>query len=308
MLEHTVKTWNIEVKILLIGGCGYIGSKLYEELINNSYDVDTVDIEWFGNYVNKNNQKILYSELRESTLRNYQIIILTAAYSSVAMCEINPLASVVSNVNNFIQLLDKISNGRKFIYMSSSSVYNGRFFASEETPINEATNYYDLTKFFADLWAKISDKEFYGLRLGTVNGFSPNLRSDIMINKMVLSAKDSGKIEVYNPYNARPILGINDLCRAIIAIIEGDDRRGIYNLSSFDDMIGNIAEDVAKILNIPIYDMGENKAYDFSIRTVKFQKTYDFIFNDTIESIVESLNGGLENGTIKNIQGRPISV
>ena len=41
-------------KILIIGGCGYIGSQLYQHL-QTIYDVDTVDLEWYDNYVNDKN-------------------------------------------------------------------------------------------------------------------------------------------------------------------------------------------------------------------------------------------------------------
>ena len=39
-------------KILIIGGCGYVGSELYNSM-KNSYEVDTVDLEWYGNHVNE---------------------------------------------------------------------------------------------------------------------------------------------------------------------------------------------------------------------------------------------------------------
>ena len=44
-------------RILIIGGCGYIGSQLFVYLKNKGYKVDTVDLEWYGNYVNPKNFK-----------------------------------------------------------------------------------------------------------------------------------------------------------------------------------------------------------------------------------------------------------
>ena len=48
--------------ILIIGGCGYIGSELYN-FLSTSYNVDTVDLEWYGNFINKNNILGDYSDL-----------------------------------------------------------------------------------------------------------------------------------------------------------------------------------------------------------------------------------------------------
>jgi len=37
------------MKILLTGGCGYIGSVLTEQLLQDGHEVLVVDTQWFGN-------------------------------------------------------------------------------------------------------------------------------------------------------------------------------------------------------------------------------------------------------------------
>ena len=61
-------------KILLIGGNGYIGSKLQEVL-----DVDVIDANWF----NDNDTGQDFSELTYRDYFDYDIIILLAGHSSV---------------------------------------------------------------------------------------------------------------------------------------------------------------------------------------------------------------------------------
>ena len=39
-----------------------------------------------------------------------------------------------------------------------------------------------------------TDVEYYGLRFGTVCGASPNLRSDVMLNAMVVDALTHGEV------------------------------------------------------------------------------------------------------------------
>ena len=41
------------MKILVAGGAGYIGSVLVPGLISRGYDVDVVDVLWFGNNLPK---------------------------------------------------------------------------------------------------------------------------------------------------------------------------------------------------------------------------------------------------------------
>lgn len=279
------------MKILIIGGCGYIGSYLYLLLSNNGFSLDTVDLEWFGNVINKDNYVVDFKYLTDDFLKSYDIIILLAGHSSVEMCK-NMLSSFNNNVVNFIHLLGKIGK-QKFIYASSSSIYGqtGTCQADESQREFKPNTYYDLTKQEIDYYAQLCDVEYYGLRLGTVNGFSHNLRTDIMINKMYETAIKEKRICVYNKYSYRPILSLRDLGRAILAIISGGgDHRGIYNLASGNFSIDEIASKIAKIMGVSITDRGNTQCYDFSISTEKFKNTYKFDFTDDIESIVNDLH------------------
>lgn len=276
-------------KILIIGGCGYIGSTLFK-FLSKKYELTTVDLEWFGNFINPENIKLNYSMLGKFFIQEFNVIILLAGNSSVAMCK-NGLDSFINNVQNFVHLLDMLNKNQKFIYASSSSIYNnsGRELATEDWRYYEPENYYDLTKKEIDYYAQLSDLDYYGLRFGTVNGGSKNLRVDIMINKMFHLAKTDGTFTVSNPLISRPILGINDLCRAIEAILENPSNPGIYNLSSLNAKVGEIALKVSQKLNVKLIEGESCPTYDFSMDLSKFERNYNFEFKDTIESIVDSL-------------------
>lgn len=291
-------------KILIIGGCGYIGSRLFLYLTEKNYKIDTVDLERFGNYVNPRNIKKDYKLLTRAFLRKYKVIILLAGYSSIPMCENKMVGSFENNVVRFISLLDKIEK-QKFIYASSSSVYGNtkKHKITEEYDRYSPTNYYDLTKKEIDYYAQLSDVNYFGLRLGTVCGYSPNLRVDVMVNKMVDCALKNKEIVIFNKNFYRPILGINDFCRAVETIIKKDKKPGLYNVASVNLQIQEMAEIVArKIKDTSIKNIGANPTYyNFSINTGKFRKNFNFKFNDTIQSIVDSLivNQSQANKTIR---------
>jgi nucleoside-diphosphate-sugar epimerase len=285
-------------EVLIIGANGYIGSALSEHF-KNLYSLKLVDICWFD----EPKEGILlmdYATLTENVLKMFDVVILMAGHSSVKMCEGGLINSHNNNVNNFINILPKLKKGCKFIYASSSSVYGKcSIFADEEYYDFKPYNNYDVTKHIIDLYIKRFDIEYYGLRFGTVNGYSPIVRNDVMINSMYCSAKNNGHINLYVKDIMRPILGINDLCRAISKIIESsNDLRGIYNLASFNMTSGDIANKVSELLNVSVNEIGviepitnvklQTKSYDFKIDTNKFQNNFNFIFNDTIETIVNS--------------------
>lgn len=278
-------------KILIIGGCGYLGSRLYQFLKSKNYSVDTLDNESFGNYINAKNYKRDYAKLTKSFLKKYKVVILLAGHSSVKMCENNFLEAFENNVYNFVKLLSNLSN-QKFIYASSSSIYGKTNKKNVTENYNRylPTNYYDLTKKEIDYYAQLSKINYFGLRLGTVCGYSPNLRSDVMINKMVDSARKKNEIDIYNPLVYRPILGIEDFCKAVETIILNEKPRGIYNLASFNSSIKKVADDVSRIMGgIKVKTIGSFSGYNFSVDTKKFERTFKFKFTETTDSIVKSL-------------------
>ena len=285
-------------KILLLG-IGYIGSALYDYL-KNDYNVVSSDLEWYGNFVNPNNFKQDYYNLTTEFLSKFDVIILLSGHSSVKMCENNMLSAFKNNVRNFVDLLNRILPEQKLIYASSSSVYGNidGLNVTEDCKEYVPNNYYDLTKAEIDSYAKLSNRQYFGLRFGTLNGPSPNTRIDLMLNAMLTTALDEKEIRIFNAGIHRPILGIFDCCAAIRMIIEKGtfENRGIYNLASFNSTVDDIGNQMGQILNVPVKIIDEKpiivenaklqtKAYNFSISSEKFRKTFDFEFKDTVESI-----------------------
>lgn len=278
-------------RILIIGGCGYLGSKLFIYLKNKKFDVTTVDLEWFGNYVNPKNIKMDYSLLTLSFLKKFSAIILLAGHSNYYMCEKDILGSFKNNVVNFVELLQKITT-QKLIYASSSTVYenSGRKIADEEVVNFNPLSYYDLSKHTIDHYAILSGKKIYGLRMGTVSGYSPNLRIDLIINRLVENVLKNEQLSIHNPSILRAVLGIEDFCAAVEAIIKNDGKPGIYNLSSFNMQIKIVAKRVLKYFKKnEIKVIKRPMIPSFKLSSKKFEKEFDFTFKENVESIIDSL-------------------
>ena len=296
---------------LIIGGCGYIGSRLFNYLKQKDYNVTSLDLELFGN-PSIPNTKRNYNTLTKEELSKFDNVILLAGHSSVKMCESNMVGCFKNNVQYFVELISKLSKNQKFIYASSSSVYGNvnRNIVTEECEEYVAGSFYDLSKAEIDHYVKIFDEvNYYGLRFGTVNGFSPNTRNDVMINAMVSSAIANKEVKVFNPMIRRPILYINDLCRAVETIIvEGNySNRGLYNLASFNstaDIIGRKTSEVFDDVKLSVIEREptpeeninkklNSKVYDFAISSDKFISTFNFKFEGTIKDIALELKQNL---------------
>ena len=283
------------MKILLLGGNGYIGSKFYESY-KDSYDMISFDLCLFGKDLG-HSVKINMRELVDVGLSQYDAIVCLAGHSSVQMCEYSPDRSWINNVEYFRKLCDGITSNTKLIYASSASVYGSLTTVSNEaTPINfDTINHYDLQKITIDLIANQyikRGKNIVGLRFGTVNGVSPNTRSELMLNSMVKSAIETRRVHMKNPHIRRSILGINDLVRVLDRVIRNDVSCGQYNLASFSSTVGDMAKFVCeKTSAMLIAHPNDPVSYDFEISTDKIlAELKDFVFHDTIDSIVDELH------------------
>ena len=284
------------MKTLLLGGNGYISSEVYKYLKSYGYDVVAIDSCWHNENLGHNlifDYKILSKEYYDS----FDAIVLLAAHSSVPMCDGNFLSSFNNNTVNFANLLEKLED-QKFIYASTSSVYGyvGGNQADEAFNDYRPNNNYDATKILSDQIAQRSNKNYYGLRFGTVNGSSDIFRTDIMINMMTSTYINESKIKLFAADIHRPVLGLKDLTRAIKAILDGDADSGFYNLASFNSTVSDIGTAVAEHLNCKI-DRIEGKTnlqnqalpYSFSVTTEKFRTAFDFEFEENIASICDDI-------------------
>ncbi len=152
-------------KVLVTGGCGYIGSHTIVDLINNGFEVISVDN-------NSNSDIRVLQGIREITgvtVKNYTIdlcdlektrrifsnekfdgVIHFAALKSVGDSVFDPLGYFHNNLNSLLNILHCIKEFEvgQFIFSSSCSVYGNskELPVTEDTPFEEAESPYARTK------------------------------------------------------------------------------------------------------------------------------------------------------------------
>jgi len=277
-------------KILLIGGSGYLGSALHDFLVEEHHWVQDIDVGWFG--IHKS-EKRNYHEITDQELKQFDVAILLASQSTVGMCADNPL-SVKESVYYFAEFAQKCAKNKvALIYSSSSIVYRGLENADENAVLPPPATMYDFCMLARDQLAQLTPSlHYYGLRFGVLAGFSPNLRTDIMLNAFVKSFRETGVITVFNENAIRPMLSIFDACRAIQnSIFEMEEsKKGIYNLANCNKTILEYAEETAKLLGAKIEKKTFTKTDSFGISSEKFKKTFDFDFLSDVRQVVKELD------------------
>ena len=118
------------MKILILGGCGYIGTKLVQRLIcNKKNKIIVYDVQWFGNYLKKNkNLKVIKGDIRnipDKIFKKIDIVIHLANIANDPGVELNHNLSWEVNVLATLDVIKKSIKFKvkKFIFSSSGSVY-----------------------------------------------------------------------------------------------------------------------------------------------------------------------------------------
>ena len=93
--------------------------------------------------------------------------------------------------------------------------------------------------------------------------------------------------QVFDILNMLPILShINFQVKEIIE----NPKAGVYNLASFNDTVQSISDHIASSLEASIEEtINVSGVYDFNMSTDKFEKAYDFVFAESIETIIKEL-------------------
>ena len=294
-------------KVLIIGGNGYIGSRLYSYLVDLGYDVTNIDLGWFGTPHTTAIQKD-YKDLTKEELSGYTHIILLAGHSSVSMCGGELTSCFNNNVFNFANLLDKIDDNQTLIYSSTLAVYgNNPKLVTEKDPIKKALNVYDYTKIARENIADLNpNKKLIGLRFGSVAGFSLNFRNENLLNSLTLSSINQQPLTISNGDAYRSVLGLNDLCRVIDKILKTDViKNKIYNLSSVQGKIINFGLEIKRLNDSDLIINDSFKTdYSFNCSSELFEKDYDFKFEDTIESIYNDIVINYDNILFNTKRGK----
>ena len=288
-----------KTKILLLGGNGYIGSALYTKLLKNKFKVDNVDLCWFGKVFPETIIKD-YKDLTKEEVQQYTHIILLAGHSSVSMSRGNNASCISNNVNNYINLIDKITDDQTLFYASTLAVYGANpKLVTEKDNLVDAKNIYDYS-FIAreDISKLYPNKKLIGLRFGSVNGFSQNFRNENLVNALSSNVINKKDLVISNGHAYRSVLGINDLCNAIITLINTSIiKNSIYNFTSVNNTILGFGKEIKEYGdgNLIINESAFQTDYSFNCSSRLFEEEFNFKFGDTTESIFKEIKDNFNN-------------
>lgn len=290
------------MKILVLGGCGYVGSKLILSLIKH-YEVTVIDNQWFGNFLpSHKNLKVFKEDVRNVAEKHFldkQAVIHLANIANDPSVELNQMLSWDVNVLQSIKLIKySIKHGiSKFIFASSGSVYG----IKKEDKVTEDLDLvpistYNKTKMVAErIFESYRDKiSIYNIRPATVCGISPRMRFDLTVNMFVRQAIENKKITVHGGKQIRPSIHIDDLVNVYKHFLKNKLPSGAYNAGFENFSVLEIAKLVSKYINceIEIKNILDSRSYRLNsdkLLNTKFEKKFG------VEIAIQQLIDAIKN-------------
>lgn len=315
---------NDKENILITGGAGYIGSVLTGHLLDKGHKVTCLDDLSYHQkslflYAKDSGFEFIHGDARDDGLlkkiiSKYDVIIPLAAIVGMPACNARPKEAVEIN-RDAILMLERIrSRNQKIIMPNTNSGYgtkSGETVCTEETTL-DPISLYGKCKCEAEKNLLESDKGAITLRLATVFGTSPRMRTDLMVNDFVLRAMKDGFLVIYQGDFKRNFIHVRDVAKAFGHCIEKYDlmKGEAYNVGldaanmSKLELAEKIKRHIPKteIIHQEIGEDPDKRDYIVSsekLRQTGFEATISI--DDGIEELIKGYAILLKNNPYKNV-------
>ncbi|MEK6276647.1 MAG: SDR family oxidoreductase [Actinomycetota bacterium] len=220
-------------RVLLTGGAGYIGCVLTERLLRRGYEVRILDRLYWGEDPLANTREqveLVVADVRDvpaSALDGVNGVIHLAGLSNDPTAEYDPEANWEMNAvaTEELGMACAETGIARFVLGSSCSLYDGLPPGMhDETAEVAPRGAYAESKHYAE--QKLLALQEQGLspvilRQGTVYGYSPRMRFDLVVNTFVKDALLNGRLLLHGGgWMWRPLVDVRDTADAMICALE----------------------------------------------------------------------------------------
>ena len=315
------------MKILVIGGGGYVGSLLVQKLLELNFEVKVLDLFIYGEpkvvFGSYNNSNLLHSikgdmrdiDLVDNILNEVDTVIHLACISNDPSFELNPNLSKSINYDCFYPLV-KICKKKikKFIYASSSSVYGIKKEenVTEDLCLEPLTDYSKFKALCEYIILNESGSKICStvIRPATVCGYSPRTRLDVIVNILTNHALNNRRIVVHGGQQKRPNIHVSDMVNSYLEILKQPDNlieNEIFNVGCENLELQKIAEIVKKKVGKDIIISNEKSTdlRSYHISSEKIKKRISFTFKKSIGHAVDDLAEAFNLKLLKNSMTDP---
>jgi nucleoside-diphosphate-sugar epimerase len=304
------------MNVLVTGGAGYLGSVLIPKLLVRGHKARVVDLGYFGvghlrtlqpgvELIRDDLRQISDSAFLERLMEGTDCILHLAAISNDPSADLNPELTEDINFKTTVMLAEAARERRlPFVFSSSCSVYGEVPETLDENgPVNPLT-VYAVSKVKAEReLLQMADSQWRPviLRNGTLFGYSPRMRFDLVVNIFSLYSVLYHQIRIFGDgLQWRPFLHVADCARAFLFFTEKRHPEHIcYNVSHQNLRVADLAAVFSELrpgLDIVHMPSPDVDARDYSVSSERlrqegFQTRIDV--RTGAEQIMEAIVAGL---------------
>lgn len=236
------------MKFLILGGLGYIGRVLQEELRKKGHEFEIVDNDLMSLHNWDNKLDITDSnhltKIEEMIKTSDMVVSLAAVVGDQACLEDTKQAMNINcqGIQHMVKLCNKLN--KKMIHLSTCSLYGSSKEILNENSQTFPVDFYGQTKYQQERYILESSRDYCVFRLGTAYGWSPRMRFDLVVNTFTAKKFNKERITVFGGNQWRPFVHIHDISRGIIFAAE-KNLEGVYNLCNENITIDDLAKKIA---------------------------------------------------------------
>lgn len=295
------------MNVLIIGGAGFLGTKLTEECLNYGHNVTIYD-----NFSKSNltviplECKVIEADVKDifnfkDDLKKFNIVYYLAQ-PRLGEIDDSVRQQALYNLDATLKL---ITPSTRFIFSSSCSVYGVSDENATEETIVKATSPYSSMKIECEnLIKSYNHKNFKILRLSTLFGVGKVSRPDLMINNFFLDIL-KGEIEIFDINALRPHLHLDDAAVAFRILGQLDYEDKVLNVGHKSlifnkrDIVEEICDVFTQNPKLKIFETKDSRNY--SVDFYKFDLITNFFPQDfknsikNLDKLKERFNASLED-------------
>ncbi|MDO8521819.1 MAG: NAD-dependent epimerase/dehydratase family protein [bacterium] len=308
--------------VLVTGGAGYMGSLLCRHLLKDGYRVVVLDKLLFGDagikdlYADKN-FTLIHGDIGDigtltQAIQGADSVVHLAGIVGDPACALNPIQTMEENHFSTKMMIDlcQYYQVSRFIFSSSCSVYGTSASRSDERSQLHPVSLYAQSKMYSEReLLRAAGANFHPviLRFGTLYGYSPRMRFDLVVNVMTARAFFNKHITVDGGSQWRPLVHVDDAARALRAALNaplGHVSGQIFNVGDSDEnyQISEIAEEVRHCLpktEIAQLDTVKDRR-DYRVSFAKMRKVLRFKVKHTLRHSIIGMVRQMQNGKFKD--------
>jgi len=297
------------MKILLTGGCGYVGTPLTQSLLEAGHSVTVIDLQWFGNHLAVHpNLTVIREDVRNVDripMAGMDVVMHLANVANDPCAELDSKLNWEVNTLATMFLVEKaIANGvPQFIHASSGSVYGVKAEAevTEELSLVPISDY-NKTKMISErVLLSYQDKIKVNIvRPATICGYSPRMRLDLSVNMLTMQALMNKRITVFGGDQTRPNIHLKDMIRVYHHFLaKGREFTGIFNAGFENITILDIAQRVTRHVPAEVIVTPSNDPRSYRLSSKKLLAT-GFTPKYTVEDGILDVISAYREGRLKD--------